>query len=188
VSHAGNRFIPTCVGNTMAERDFLRFCGGSSPRVWGIRIAIRDPLSCLSVHPHVCGEYEDAPRFCFVARGSSPRVWGIRRKMCWKWRNASVHPHVCGEYILLTLNQISHRRFIPTCVGNTPVSFSSTSPSTGSSPRVWGILLCKDHSPPKVRFIPTCVGNTAREYRGDKFHAGSSPRVWGILNARLPHT
>ena len=71
---------------------------------------------------------------------------------------------------------------------------------TGSSPRVWGILVACPGVWGDQRFIPTRVGNTYRrlysgtdlpvhphacgEYSGQKVqlvcNAGSSPRVWGI--------
>ena len=53
---ADNRFIPTCVGNTIVDLGI----SGISP-----------------VHPHVCGEYcRVVTGLCFPT-GSSPRVWGI---------------------------------------------------------------------------------------------------------------
>ncbi len=49
------RFIPTCVGNTLARKQQRHL---------------------LSVHPHVCGEHLIlGGSFCWID-GSSPRVWG----------------------------------------------------------------------------------------------------------------
>ena len=50
-----NRFIPTCVGNTL----------------FGTQA-----VSSASVHPHVCGEHFAVPSVLQAAAGSSPRVWG----------------------------------------------------------------------------------------------------------------
>ena len=132
------RFIPTCVGNTFLrlasdafESVHPHVCGeyaqlfvmmvtegGSSPRVWGIRIQLSICQSSSSVHPHVCGEYRLHKLQPRLVCGSSPRVWGIHFvsanstyqsrfiptcvgntsvavKQDWQW---PVHPHVCGEY------------------------------------------------------------------------------------------
>ena len=51
------RFIPTCVGNTLA---------GGGVRKRG------------AVHPHVRGEYRGVPAAVTAGGGSSPRAWGIQ--------------------------------------------------------------------------------------------------------------
>ena len=76
-----------------------------------------------------------------------------------------------------------------------------TSPSPGSSPRVWGLRASHDSLMGLYRFIPTCVGTTLSTTSrgrsgavhphvcGDYFLVGqdkprphgSSPRVWGLL-------
>ncbi len=180
---SGNgRFIPTCVGNT--ERDNGAYTGHT-------------------VHPHVCGEYYFSKSFFVRMNGSSPRVWGILGQKVFSKRverfiptcvgntycisksilRCSVHPHVCGEY--------RKRRAITMGV-------------SGSSPRVWGILVPINYGERTMRFIPTCVGNTfsprpghpgrpvhphvCGEYPGQHRPAagaaGSSPRVWGIRLTR----
>ena len=193
------RFIPTRVGNTRdcallnASRSVHpHACGeypggeffsleslGSSPRVWGIRVAWRDVddqarfiptrvgntrkslLKFLhrAVHPHACGEYQRLHIDDFTAHGSSPRVWGIRA-------DSLQYPRVW--------------RFIPTRVGNTRFIpgggsdlsvhphacgeyvfyFGVVNKYPGSSPRVWGILVSIARRADRKRFIPTRVGNT----------------------------
>ena len=112
------RFIPTCVGNTMA---FIR------------------PTTFGAVHPHVCGEHYYSKPTIALKCGSSPRVWGTLLKIQ-LWLSVdrfiptcvgntpspqeqvvlhSVHPHVCGEH---------YSRM--GCSGG----------RLGSSPRVWGTL------------------------------------------------
>ena len=131
------RFIPTCVGNiTQFE---------ASEKI-------------MPVHPHVCGEHEEAGHGLWPLRGSSPRVWGtckasnqhtvvirfiptcvgnmIFRRLLPSI--ASVHPHVCGEHALILL---------------------IVRLTIGSSPRVWGTYLLSVSRCYKARFIPTCVGN-----------------------------
>ena len=111
-----NRFIPTDVGNSNLRRAYP---------------ALR------AVHPHGCGELGSC--FCFIGRwnGSSPRMWGTRLRSSdpnpqprfiptdvgnscpgsFVGSAAAVHPHGCGE------------------LGCLPF-FSS--PTGGSSPRMWG--------------------------------------------------
>ena len=176
--HGPARFIPTRVGNTMAQLP------GQKSR---------------PVHPHACGEYWQiclAPR---LGGGSSPRVWGI----LWQSQRSSgrprfiptrvgntavqqrraagipVHPHACGEYREREVAEMSR---------------------SGSSPRVWGIRDLTRRRARCSRFIPTRVGNTthtAGSARTTSVHPhacgeycmlvlktvrenGSSPRVWGI--------
>ena len=113
------RFIPTCVGNTDETRDYEQQENGSSPRAWGIRTPLPAspaadrfiptcvgntlgngiPAATPSVHPHVRGEYKNHLHRRRTDGGSSPRAWGIPRQ---------------------ALSPQGARRFIPTCVGNTP--------------------------------------------------------------------
>ena len=193
------RFIPTCVGNTghgrgvVARRavhphvrgEYVAFCpdgagvGGSSPRAWGIRLALagehelsRFIPTCVGntlithlahcrapVHPHVRGEYTPSRHRSHAHDGSSPRAWGI---------------------LLDDMGGDTKVRFIPTCVGNTcpmPLARPVTTVHphvrgeykwatenvygvTGSSPRAWGIPFRHTQRTGHARFIPTCVGNT----------------------------
>ena len=176
---ADRRFIPACAGNTPAH--------SSSP-------------SESPVHPRVCGEHGRGRAQAGDGPGSSPRVRGtlVRR--------------AAGPVA---------RRFIPACAGNTfctPRSSlsgavhprvcgehrwraSSSTGSSGSSPRVRGTLIGVEvHSRPR-RFIPACAGNTllpllradqtavhprvCGEHRGPPANQteddGSSPRVRGTL-------
>ena len=136
----GQRFIPTCVGNTR-----LLLPGILKP----------------SVHPHMRGEYGAPAAGGGGGGGSSPHAWGIHIKRTTKtmairfiptcvgntcgwicgvmfW---SVHPHMRGEYGFL---------------------ISTHTSKFGSSPHAWGIPLPGLLSLDSTRFIPTCVGNTLR--------------------------
>ena len=179
VSHAGRRFIPTCVGNTLNAR-FL-----SNKR---------------SVHPHMRGEYIEDHGGKFDDGGSSPHAWGIlsvHAKLeppprfiptcvgntgdcvpC--GRHDPVHPHMRGEYL---------------------AAAGGAQTLTGSSPHAWGIRWLPESWGQWIRFIPTCVGNTPTiiictgyetvhphmrgEYRLVRIAPipwpGSSPHAWGIL-------
>ena len=131
--------IPTGVGNTTragwwtnnvgahphgcGEHTHLltpcRTTTGSSPRVWGTRVATTGlqnrtgliptgvgntgrtnaPPVAGTAHPHGCGEHELARGLKRPRRGSSPRVWGTLTR---------------------ALTDITEARLIPTGVGNTP--------------------------------------------------------------------
>ena len=163
---------------------YLPFSGssgdhGSSPRVWGIRRKTKTrriitrfiPTGVgntpgritiqrqIEVHPHGCGEYGEPKTPRSTKAGSSPRVWGILSSALpqliparfiptgvgntsqLQSRNSfvRVHPHGCGEYVFLA---------------KLPTEFA------GSSPRVWGIRVCRNSRRGCIRFIPTGVGNT----------------------------
>ncbi len=163
--HAGHgprvvgRFIPTHVGNTQGRctQTSMRSvhphaCGehggatgagtgkhGSSPRMWGTRVAL--DAQCVGrrfIPTHVGNTFRiDAGRGC--ACGSSPRMWGtleinlaVQRRhrfipthvgnTCpWPRGRAAcpVHPHACGEHLRAVLVHGVDVRFIPTHVGNT---------------------------------------------------------------------
>ena len=172
------RFIPTCVGNihpadckitARAVHPHLRgehVCCfsrarsmiGSSPPAWGTCLASRLPQGQTLVHPHLRGEHIGVCPFGFRFGGSSPPAWGT---------------------FLANGTKHTHRRFIPTCVGNIAgssqrdlrlsvhphlrgehcLSSCSTSSNAGSSPPAWGTLGGHYRLPVPRRFIPTCVGN-----------------------------
>ena len=135
-----------------AETRFIPTCVGNT-KEW--RIMEQE----YSVHPHVCGEHLRVTHPLRFDSGSSPRVWGTRDY------------HASRRY---------YRRFIPTCVGNTPCLVRgcphkvvhphvcgehffyglSQKANDGSSPRVWGTQCSGSSWMGTSRFIPTCVGNT----------------------------
>ena len=171
------RFIPTRVGNTSGHQAAYRGA---------------------AVHPHACGEHKNKISWTHSYTGSSPRVWGTLALLSSaggfgrfiptrvgntypagaRGKHHAVHPHACGEH---------------GCGGgNMPEVI-------GSSPRVWGTLLCCADADTGERFIPTRVGNTCTRagqsaqtavhphacgehhvFALVEVHAsGSSPRVWG---------
>ena len=173
------RFIPTCVGNTSYPRSittrravhphvrgehanhrrypdqhsrFIPTCVGNTN--WGNASPVNHP-----VHPHVRGEHCQRLAYSSATCGSSPRAWGTP---------------------VSEARPLPALRFIPTCVGNTPVPCAGNpclavhphvrgehAPcrfdimiKLGSSPRAWGTLGLDAPSRSQERFIPTCVGNT----------------------------
>ncbi len=153
------------------------------------------------VHPHMCGEFAEFVPDIPNVSGSSPHVWGI--------------------LLVLQLQRVQ-LRFIPTCVGNSKTliqhhTYETVHPHmcgefiidmkeeygvNGSSPHVWGILICTHLFLMSIRFIPTCVGNSNAfniatlvisvhphmcgefVYSSSVWNRsnGSSPHVWGILS------
>ena len=171
------RFIPTCVGNTsfignlnisiavhphMRGEHFIYWefeylDSGSSPHAWGTPEEIKSRTernrfipTCVgntgrwypfgpapAVHPHMRGEHDERTLTWGESTGSSPHAWGT----------PGIRP-----------SNRMHRRFIPTCVGNTEsytlvCIYSSVHPhmrgehgfngrksgrGCGSSPHAWG--------------------------------------------------
>ena len=157
---------PHACGEYNTTKALRGFTGGSSPRVWGIRVVDLDRgirsrfiptrvgntlcvmMTCTpwAVHPHACGEYFLPFRHPLNNGGSSPRVWGI--------------PESPSDFL-------SRRRFIPTRVGNTSELPSATDIST---------------------VHPHACGEYDNEMARKSGRVGSSPRVWGILPDRTVPT
>ena len=198
------RFTPTCVGTTRCSGlrvrsrsvhphvrgDDLVLEGvalidrGSPPRAWGRRSTggapkpvrrftptcvgttsiVMSMIASGSVHPHVRGDDSSDLRIMASVPGSPPRAWGRPTD---------------------TAHRAHGRRFTPTCVGTTHLTWR----------RLGG-----------DRFTPTCVGTTAPQrrprtasavhphVRGDDIrqlhryaeYGGSPPRAWG--RRLLPRT
>ena len=152
-----NGFIPACAGNGIASR--LRTprprvhpaCAGNGT----CRSRWRTPRS---VHPRVCGERTAPMSRPRSSRGSSPRVRGTVRDQD---------------------DQLVPGRFIPACAGNGSSPRSARTSATvhprvcgergsldhplvegvGSSPRVRGTVVRRQHERSRHRFIPACAGN-----------------------------
>ncbi len=123
------------------------------------------------------GEYVDSSLFAQPLYGSSPRVRGIPK---------------------VTRSPTAGARFIPACTGNTQSSWPQTNHSSvhprvygeyafgalghgdtsGSSPRVRGILFPMLFNQFDARFIPACTGNTIPSTKARR-HPAVHPRVYG---------
>jgi len=132
------RFIPAHAGNTRVTR------GASTP---------------VSVHPRACGEHETIATRAQASSGSSPRMRGthvktaqaalIRRFIPAHAGNTAglavcgagvaVHPRACGEHRTSRATELAQ---------------------DGSSPRMRGTRLYRDHYRISPRFIPAHAGNT----------------------------
>ncbi len=129
----GYRFIPTYVGNTLAQAEIM---------------------GCDTVHPHIRGEYIYRYTLSQYLIGSSPHTWGILAATCSDRQSRrfiptyvgntqpqtpsflppAVHPHIRGEYMLNP---------------NLVKSFD------GSSPHTWGILQYIDYA--SIKLTTYCV-------------------------------
>ena len=168
--------IPACAGNTawpwlrwLMFRDHPRVCGehdsavwfdnwpqGSSPRVRGTRMAMREWLDLYGIIPacagntYIGGESTECPR-------DHPRVCGNTKRTnissCVNWD----HPRVCGEHRLPK---------------------ARAQPASGSSPRVRGTHLVAQAFNGGFGIIPACAGNT-NALRRNCFPEGDHPRVCG---------
>ncbi len=137
----------------------------------------RKRLCTPTVHLHVRGADIGRRRVICLRCGSSPRAWS--RLVC-------------------AVSCVMPRRFISTCVEQTPAAAASSMRRTGSSPRAWSRRETAARVVVGVRFISTCVEQTSGiaaipcaisvhlHVRGadgaprarDAAHGGSSPRAW----------
>ena len=131
-------------------------------------------------------------------RGSSPRVWGQEISTGSTFEYVGIIPTRMGTspYMPLPLQVAGDH---PHAYGDKFRKFYNQTPSTGSSPRVWGQDIWQFSINGTVRIIPTRMGtSTAKDLFNassrDHPHAygdkelnlkwdfgliGSSPRVWG---------
>ena len=222
--------IPACAGNTsartavcMERRDHPRVCGehdsavwfdnwpqGSSPRVRGTRMAMREWLDlygiipacagntyiggesteCPRDHPRVCGEHEEDEYLIMRELGSSPRVRGtLHRCMC-RSSNRGIIPACAGNTRGSTPSAPS-RRDHPRVCGEHKETSNGFAVIAGSSPRVRGTQLRVVEDAPCLGIIPACAGNTSYDKNaGDA--TGDHPRVCGehvqgpVLFGHLP--
>ena len=133
----------------------------------------------MPVHPHVCGEIDDASAWC---------------------THVTVHPHVCGEIVAAFCRDAGSRRFTPTCVGKSACDgctalavavhphvcgeisrqLQPVARAAPVHPHVCGEIVHVGHVADRLhRFTPTCVGKSLRSCRHCCRPTGSPPRVWG---------
>ena len=176
------RFTPTCVGNTrIAGRCMAHRCRFTPTCVGNTHAASTSGDRCWRFTPTCVGNTDDyGPAYC-AAYGSPPHAWGILRTMPLRSRRTAVHPHMRGEYPHDTLSPVRHRRFTPTCVGNTCRVTRCCMTVTAVHPHMRGEYYCMDASAVRIRrFTPTCVGNTHVVGQLRQRLTGSPPHAWGI--------
>ena len=177
IVHGEDRFILTCVGNSLSRR-----C----------------PLRPLTVHPHMRGELNDAWAINEDTFGSSPHTWGTPRLDGTECVPVRFIPTYVGNSFLRQRERQSDpvhphmREELASPSMSIPGNF-------GSSPHAWGTLITTELIERPLRFIPTYVGNSERcEEHGSRVSvhphirgelmalmrsspsdAGSSPHAWG---------
>ena len=172
-----SRFIPTPVGNIATVKASTRYS---------------------SVHPHACGEHSAANSSSVIVSGSSPRLWGTSRRSDCIDLSVRFIPTPVGN-ISLSTSPRSPSAVHPHACGEHRPHYSAPSPSSGSSPRLWGTSAPLFGTIPVERFIPTPVGNMVcissvkiwspvhphacgeheERIRPGRVDFGSSPRLWG---------
>ena len=106
------------------------------------------------------GDYGGTPSALPWTFGPSPRAWGLLRGGNSRKLPSPGHPHVRGDYVLAGPYRPEQLRAIPTCVGTTPTFPPWTRPTSGPSPRAWGLRGMLATALKGKRAIPTCVGTT----------------------------
>ena len=156
----------------VSRRDHPRVCGehdfsalsadsikGSSPRVRGASILVKNGKNCLGIipacagsipciflcyqyprdHPRVCGEHDGVWRRSHVVMGSSPRVRGAFTDIPDESPRAGIIPACAGSIAYGDAEHASSRDHPRVCGEHSAIVLASRW-STGSSPRVRGAL------------------------------------------------
>ena len=172
-----SRFIPTCVGNSLAHGTVL----------------LR-----LPVHPHMRGELSYYRTARLSLSGSSPHAWGTHHQQADVVRVARFIPTCVGNSPRDAICR-KYGTVHPHMRGELSGNFSCLIAFTGSSPHAWGTPEDSPCNCSPCWFIPTCVGNSnsGRSFlemdtvhphmRGElelhhsaiHFISGSSPHAWG---------
>ncbi len=127
--------------------------------MWGTHpVRDDDPVDHRFIPTHVGNALCGQPFWIYTS--VHPHACGERGGHDPPLRQPAVHPHACGERLSAS---VSKKR------------------SYGSSPRMWGTLLCRLRVFLNIRFIPTHVGNAPRSPFRVIPAIGSSPRMWGTL-------
>ena len=146
-----------------ADRDFPASDGGNErfiPTCVGQdRLPPTRTCCWTTVHPHVRGADRTSSGSPFAQIGSSPRAWG---------RCGPLRTRPCGS------------RFIPTCVGQNPISNGFKQRRAAVHPHVRGADgFRRRGGRPRRRFTPTCVGQILSQHRRHRSVPRFIPRAWG---------
>ena len=163
---------PTNLGVPDHGKDHPRACGvyltglycdvvstGSSPRVRGLPGDKSSPTYVAEDHPRACGVYYRDPVYTPVACGSSPRVRGLLHDIGDKIEEIRIIPARAGFTARVTVRKmwkLDH----PRACGVYLTGLYCDVVSTGSSPRVRGLLWYVVACPCLGRIIPARAGFT----------------------------
>ena len=112
--------------------------------------------------------------------GSPPRAWGRPQSPFASSTLNPVHPHVRGADGVAVVREVDHKRFTPTCVGQTAGCDNPRDSPGRFTPTCVGQTQCH----PALGFClgwftPTCVGQTLTLLAAMDQDGGSPPRAWG---------
>src|SRR4030067_642262 len=114
----GNRFTPTCVGNTLSLSHRRVITSGSPPHAWGIQYLVSLNQADYGSPPHAWGIPDIGIPVRDKVLGSPPHAWGILERPENFELMVGSPPHAWGiRQALLPVSSLP--RFNPTCVGNT---------------------------------------------------------------------
>ena len=174
--------IPAYVGNTIVGEYFVEDNGD---------------------HPRVCGEHPDITRLGRTLQGSSPRMRGTLNRL-WPQLNVwGIIPAYAGN-TSSAAPRVSSARDHPRVCGEHMREMERAGESPGSSPRMRGTHIRREHETVRPGIIPAYAGNTypsagIRSYTWDHPRvcgehnpvvntatgsAGSSPRMRGTLSGK----
>ena len=149
-------------------------------------------------HPHACGDKIMTAYLIYAIWGSSPRVWGQAFFISFIPPVLRIIPTRVGTSNLCRAHELIYQDHPHAC-GDKSRSRHGLLFSLGSSPRVWGQVVCFLDLCAQNGIIPTRVGTSHSDLKddgteqdhphacGDKAYRkgktlvglGSSPRVWG---------
>ncbi len=135
-----------------------------------------------TVHPHVRGDYHVERFGLYIEDGPSPRAWGLLPlPESPLTANRAIPTCVGTTWPVWTLGFWT--RSIPTCVGTTRSKYQVMEPSSGPSPRAWGLRVEGGEVNGDYSGHPHVRGDYV-EYRVPSGPIrGPSPRAWGLPGA-----
>ena len=168
---------PHACGDKRVSFRIHKNCSGSSPRVWGQVLEVKDIVKYIRIiptrvgtskhnekfavlvrdHPHACGDKWKLTENCYRSRGSSPRVWGQEELKPLSTGFIRIIPTRVGTSGYSHNNSRLNKDHPHAC-GDKSYTTTICEHPIGSSPRVWGQVSIDVLRLAPYRIIPTRVG------------------------------
>ena len=132
---------------------------GSSPRVRGTQVPVRNGRLAALDHPRVCGEHTSAGTAKVTVKGSSPRVRGTPAIASGLSLGMGIIPACAGNTWMVPIILCPERDHPRVC-GEHLAAYGADHKAKGSSPRVRGTPAGGPSPSPPSGIIPACAGNT----------------------------
>ncbi len=129
------------------------------PHAYGDKSVLVIFTSYLKDHPHAYGDKTVAAQESVLIPGSSPRVWGQASQYPQMRTIPRIIPTRMGTSLYPAFTPLSDRDH-PHAYGDKCFSGSSARCSRGSSPRVWGQVVCPDNTVTDTGIIHTRMGTS----------------------------